>query len=124
MPAAMPRQKRNGHPLELADDKCIRRRTKRRLDRQFPQVLQLRHLVQAAAADYSNIYLFHNLRTNSIPNKGCVGKLLLRGFNSKFELLARGLYTIALRRDGWIVDKIRDHAADARNRKRRAVPRP
>ena len=56
---AMPRQKRNGHAVQFADDKRVGRFAKRSLDRYLSHILQLRHLIQPAAADDSNAYLFH-----------------------------------------------------------------
>ena len=61
VPAAVPRQERHRHAFQFANDKRIRRLPKRRLDGNFPYILQLRHLVQPTAADNSDIYLFHLL---------------------------------------------------------------
>ena len=59
MPASMTRQKSDRHALQLANNKRIRRRAKRSLDFLFTHILEFRHLIEPAAADDSDIYLFH-----------------------------------------------------------------
>src|ERR1035437_5853258 len=59
MTAAVARKKRDGHTIELTHYKGVRRFAEWRFDGNFPHILQFRHLVQTAAADYSDFYLFH-----------------------------------------------------------------
>lgn len=74
MPSRMPRQKRDRNAIKFADYERIRRRTKRRLNRLFANIFQFRHLVKTAAADYSNLYVFHR-----VIFKGQLSKELANG---------------------------------------------
>src|SRR5689334_25413580 len=57
MTDTMPRQKRDAFALESSNHKRIGRIAKRRLDPDFFNVRQLRHLVQTAAADDAETHL-------------------------------------------------------------------
>jgi hypothetical protein len=63
MPAPVPGQERDAHALQCPDDKRIRRAAERRLDSYFFNVFQLRHLVQPAAADDTDLCCGHKLQT-------------------------------------------------------------
>ena len=56
----MTRQKRDLHAIQFTHDKRIRRLAERRVDGDLPDIFEFRHLVEAAAADDADVYLFHN----------------------------------------------------------------
>src|SRR5689334_25330060 len=67
MTDTMPRQKRDAFALESSNHKRIGRIAKRRLDPDFFNVRQLRHLIETAAADDAEAYFGKLTHERSFP---------------------------------------------------------
>src|SRR5689334_19556946 len=69
MTDTMPRQKRDAFALESSNHKRIGRIAERRLDPDFFNVRQLRHLIQTAAADDAEAHFGKFTHERSFPSR-------------------------------------------------------